>query len=78
MGEQAESLKGEKDVATAAAAESTSEAAAEEDSKTAPAESDSALLPKIAPHDADHTWGDSASDRGHDAWLRENKPPHWG
>lgn len=45
--------------------------------KAAPA-TDSTLLPKVAPNDADHTWGDSPSDRGHDAWLRENKPPHWG
>ncbi|MFQ4150057.1 DUF4011 domain-containing protein [Arthrobacter sp. LAPM80] len=39
---------------------------------------DSDVLPKVAPHDADHTWGDAPSDTGHDAWLRENKPPHWG
>lgn len=39
---------------------------------------DSAVLPKVAPHDADHTWGDSPNKGGHDEWLRENKPPHWG
>lgn len=36
------------------------------------------LLPNEAPNDADHTWGDDRNDRSHDAWLRENKPPHWG
>lgn len=50
----------------------------EQDNKAVEARPDSELLPKIAPHDADHTWGDRTSDRGHDAWLRENKPPHWG
>lgn len=81
MGEQAESLNGkngEEDVAPDAAAGIASESGSEQDKKTTPATSDSELLPKIAPHDADHTWGDAVSDRGHDAWLRENKPPHWG
>ena len=36
------------------------------------------LLPKEAPGDAAHTWGDGQSEHGHDEWLRENKPPHWG
>ena len=40
--------------------------------------SEQELLPRVAPNDADHTWGDNLDDRGHDAWLRENKPPHWG
>ncbi|MFC8303660.1 DUF4011 domain-containing protein [Specibacter sp. NPDC057265] len=40
--------------------------------------SDSPLLPKEAPGDADHTWGDGPRNSGHDEWLRENKPPHWG
>lgn len=39
---------------------------------------DAAILPKVAPHDDAHTWGDDRRDRGHDEWLRENKPPHWG
>ncbi len=39
---------------------------------------DSEVLPTVAPHDEAHTWGDDPGDRGHDAWLRENKPPHWG
>ncbi len=43
-----------------------------------PAAKESPVLPKVAPNDADHTWGDMPSDRGHDEWLRENKPPHWG
>ena len=44
----------------------------------AAAPTDSGVLPRVAPHDAGHTWGDATSDRGHDEWLRENKPPHWG
>ncbi|WP_207343578.1 AAA family ATPase [Arthrobacter sp. E3] len=39
---------------------------------------ESEVLPKEPPNDAAHTWGDNPEDRGHDAWLRENKPPHWG
>lgn len=46
--------------------------------KPATALEDAAVLPKVAPHDDAHTWGDNRNDRGHDAWLRENKPPHWG
>lgn len=38
---------------------------------------DAEVLPKVAPHDAAHTWGDDLGDHGHDEWLRENKPPHW-
>lgn len=36
------------------------------------------VLPKVAPHDAAHTWGDELGGQGHDEWLQENKPPHWG
>lgn len=39
--------------------------------------SESELLPKVAPNDAAHTWGDDRGAEGHDEWLRENKPPHW-
>lgn len=49
-----------------------------QDAKVAALVADSPLLPKVAPNDADHTWGDAPSSRGHDEWLRENKPPHWG
>ncbi len=50
----------------------------EQTSNTPAPAKEAELLPKVAPHDADHTWGDATSDRGHDEWLRENKPPHWG
>lgn len=59
---KAESKKSEKPVVKAAPRQGSSEP----------------VLPKISPSDADHTWGDSSSHRGHDEWLRENKPPHWG
>ncbi|ALE92913.1 AAA family ATPase [Arthrobacter alpinus] len=36
------------------------------------------VLPKVAPNDAAHTWGDEGSNQDHDEWLQENKPPHWG
>ena len=41
-------------------------------------EDDAGVLPKLAPNDAAHTWGDDRANQGHDEWLRENKPPHWG
>ncbi|MFB9164504.1 MULTISPECIES: DUF4011 domain-containing protein [Arthrobacter] len=69
VGEQAETTRDENLVSAPDGATENTPA------QTAP---ESELLPKIAPHDADHTWGDDTSDRGHDAWLRENKPPHWG
>ena len=50
----------------------------EQTSNTPAPAKDAELVPNVAPHDADHTWGDASSDRGHDEWLRENKPPHWG
>ncbi|ALV46258.1 AAA family ATPase [Arthrobacter alpinus] len=52
--------------------------AAEPAPEVVPAAKEPELLPKVAPHDAAHTWGDSTSENGHDEWLRENKPPHWG
>lgn len=46
--------------------------------ETAPAKPSEGVLPKVAAHDAAHTWGDSDESRGHDEWLKENRPPHWG
>ncbi|POH57609.1 DUF4011 domain-containing protein [Arthrobacter glacialis] len=70
---------------TESAAETTAEAMAEPAAESAQEaagdlapSSDSGVLPKVAPHDADHTWGDTPTAKGHDEWLRENKPPHWG
>ncbi|MGA7203951.1 MAG: DUF4011 domain-containing protein [Specibacter sp.] len=42
-----------------------------------PGSPESEVLPKVAPNDEAHTWGDAATERGHDEWLRENRPPHW-
>lgn len=36
------------------------------------------VVPKKAAEDDPRTWGDSDSDNDHDAWLKEQKPPHWG
>lgn len=36
------------------------------------------VVPKKAAEDDARTWGDSESDNDHDAWLKEQKPPHWG
>lgn len=35
-------------------------------------------VPKKAAEDDPRAWGDADSDADHDAWLREQKPPHWG
>lgn len=34
------------------------------------------VLPKKASEDDPRGWGDQ--DEDHDAWLKEQKPPHWG
>ncbi|ABK04247.1 conserved hypothetical protein [Arthrobacter sp. FB24] len=38
----------------------------------------SGVLPNKAAEDDPKRWGDHASDYDHDAWLQEQKPPHWG
>ena len=35
-----------------------------------------AVLPTKAAEDDARSWGDREDD--HDAWLKEQKPPHWG
>ena len=35
-------------------------------------------VPKKAAEDDPRAWGDRESETDHDAWLREQKPPHWG
>ncbi|WP_026555715.1 DUF4011 domain-containing protein [Arthrobacter sp. 35W] len=42
-----------------------------------PANDSEPVLPKVAAEDDPAQWGDSG-DAGHDEWLREQKPPHWG
>ena len=36
------------------------------------------LVPNKAAEDDPRTWGDSESGNDNDAWLKEQKPPHWG
>jgi hypothetical protein len=43
-----------------------------------PPESAGAVVPNKASEDDPRAWGDSESDNDHDAWLKEQKPPHWG
>jgi hypothetical protein len=38
----------------------------------------SGALPNKAAEDDPKRWGDPASDYDHEAWLQEQKPPHWG
>jgi hypothetical protein len=35
------------------------------------------ILPKVASEDEPRSWGDG-SGYDHDAWLKEQRPPHWG
>jgi hypothetical protein len=35
------------------------------------------ILPNKAAEDDPRRWGDGPDD-DHDAWLKEQKPPHWG
>jgi hypothetical protein len=35
------------------------------------------VVPKRAAEDDPRAWGDAESGNDHDAWLREQKPPHW-
>lgn len=36
------------------------------------------VVPNKASEDDPQAWGDSGSDNDHDAWLKEQRPPHWG
>lgn len=36
------------------------------------------VLPNKAAEDDPRRWGDQAGSYDHDAWLQEQKPPHWG
>ncbi|MGW9415854.1 hypothetical protein [Arthrobacter cupressi] len=35
------------------------------------------ILPKVASEDEPGSWGDHGG-YDHDAWLKEQRPPHWG
>jgi hypothetical protein len=35
------------------------------------------ILPKVAAEDEPGSWGDGGG-YDHDAWLKEQRPPHWG
>jgi hypothetical protein len=35
------------------------------------------ILPKVATEDEPRSWGDEGG-YDHDAWLKEQRPPHWG
>jgi hypothetical protein len=40
--------------------------------------SDEPVLPRRAAEDDPRAWGDRESDRNHDQWLKDQRPPHWG
>ncbi|WP_231554373.1 hypothetical protein [Arthrobacter sp. L77] len=41
-----------------------------------PAPATAPAIPVTAGEDDPRSWGDTPDD--HDAWLREQRPPHWG
>ncbi|MGO4491002.1 hypothetical protein AB4Y86_02765 [Arthrobacter sp. 2YAF22_2] len=44
----------------------------------APATGPGGVLPNKAAEDDPRRWGDQPGSYDHDAWLLEQKPPHWG
>ena len=54
--------------------------AAKEKSRRAaePAAAPDGVLPNKAAEDDPRRWGDQPDNYDHDAWLQEQKPPHWG
>ncbi len=54
--------------------------AAKEKSRRAaePAAVPEGVLPNKAAEDDPRRWGDQPDNYDHDAWLQEQKPPHWG
>ncbi|WP_428985677.1 DUF4011 domain-containing protein [Sinomonas terricola] len=36
------------------------------------------VLPRRAAEDDPRSWGDDESDRDHEQWLKDQRPPHWG
>lgn len=36
------------------------------------------VVPTRSAEDDPRSWGDAESGNDHDAWLKEQKPPHWG
>lgn len=54
--------------------------AAKEKSRRAaePAAGPAGVLPNKAAEDDPRRWGDQPDSYDHDAWLQEQKPPHWG
>ncbi|WP_309970331.1 AAA family ATPase [Arthrobacter oryzae] len=57
---------------------SADEAAPDRSLRTAGAAVPAGVLPNKAAEDDPKRWGDHSSDYDHDAWLQEQKPPHWG
>jgi hypothetical protein len=67
-------------VAGQPAGEARDQATAKEKSRraAAPATAAGAVLPNKAAEDDPRHWGDQPENYDHDAWLQEQKPPHWG
>ena len=58
--------------------EEANEAAGNRTRQAAGVGAPSGVLPNKASEDDPKRWGDHGSDYDHDAWLQEQKPPHWG
>ena len=68
------------ELTTAAGPSADAPAAAESERRQAanPPVTPGGAVPKKAAEDYPWAWGDRESENDHDAWLREQKPPHWG
>ncbi|MDQ0211891.1 hypothetical protein [Arthrobacter bambusae] len=66
---------------SAGAADADTELATQEKAEVKPAPerkpAGEGILPKKASEDDPRRWGDESS-YDHDAWLKEQRPPHWG
>jgi hypothetical protein len=51
---------------------------APQDTKAGRPAASGGLLPNKAAEDDPRRWGDQPGSYDHDAWLKEQRPPHWG
>jgi hypothetical protein len=75
--DQARSLDNEEAVAMTPGNVNHGKSRGEQDEPEAAQTGNTGILPDKASEDDPRRWGD-APDGDHDAWLKEQKPPHWG
>jgi hypothetical protein len=75
--DQARSLDNEEAVAMTPVNINHGKSRGEQDAPDATQTGNTGILPDKASEDDPRRWGD-APDGEHDAWLKEQKPPHWG